>query len=334
MAKVKQVTGCSPESIPDDILISNEPIILKGLVENWPIVRAANESAEQAANYLNQYYQGMSVGMGVSDNKNKGRLFYNEDFSGFNFSKQAAQLDEVLTQLLASQDDAKADSLYVGSTHVDKLLPNFRQENDIAALSQYQPLVSLWLSNQSRIAAHHDMPSNIACCVAGKRRFTLFPPDQLANLYIGPIDHTPAGQAISLIDFHQPDFAKFPKFKTAIKHGLVAELAPGDALYLPSLWWHHVEGLSKFNLLINYWWQTSSSHMGAPMDAMMHALLNIKSLPVEQKKAWFEMFKHYVFNDDPDALSYIPKAQLGLLDSTSDKSSRQIRSMLINKLNR
>lgn len=334
MAKVKQVTGCSPESIPDDILISNEPIILKGLVDDWPIVRAANESAEQAANYLNQYYQGMSVGMGVSDNKNKGRLFYNEDFSGFNFSKQAAQLDEVLTQLLASQDDAKADSLYVGSTHVDKLLPNFRQENDIAALSQYQPLVSLWLSNQSRIAAHHDMPSNIACCVAGKRRFTLFPPDQLANLYIGPIDHTPAGQAISLIDFHQPDFAKFPKFKTAIKHGFVADLAPGDALYLPSLWWHHVEGLSKFNLLINYWWQTSSSHMGAPMDAMMHALLNIKSLPVEQKKAWFEMFKHYVFNDDPDALSYIPKAQLGLLDSTSDKSSRQIRSMLINKLNR
>jgi len=334
MAKVKQVTGCSAESIPADVLMSNEPIILKGLVNDWPIVQAAKESSEQAANYLNQYYQGMSVGMGVSDYKNKGRLFYSEDFSGFNFSKQAAQFDEVLTQLLASQSDAKADSLYVGSTHVDKLLPNFRQKNDIAALSQHKPLVSLWLSNQSRIAAHHDTPSNIACCVAGKRRFTLFPPDQLANLYIGPIDHTPAGQAISLVDFHQPDFAKYPKFKTAIKHGLVADLAPGDALFLPSLWWHHVEGLSKFNLLINYWWQNSSSHMGAPMDAMMHALLNIKSLPSEQKKAWFEMFKHYIFNDDPNALAYIPHEQLGVLNPSSDKSSRQIRSMLINKLNR
>ncbi|MEW6993051.1 cupin-like domain-containing protein [Colwelliaceae bacterium MEBiC 14330] len=334
MAKVKQVIGCSPEKITKDILMSNEPLVLKGLVNDWPIVKAAKNSPEQATKYLKKYYQGMPVAIGVSDYKNNGRLFYNDDFTGFNFSKQTAQFDEILSYLLASQHNAKANSLYVGSTDVNKLLPDFRQENDISALSQHNPLVSLWLGNQSRIAAHHDMPDNIACCVAGKRRFTLFPPEQLANLYIGPIDHTPAGQAISLVDFHQPDFAKYPRFKTAIKHGLVADLAPGDALYLPSLWWHHVESLCKFNLLINYWWQNSSTHMGAPIDAMMHALLNIKNLSPEQKKAWFEMFKYYVFNDDPEALSYIPHEKLGVLDPTSDKSCRQIRSMLINKLNR
>jgi len=334
MARVKQISGCTPEEIPVDVLSSNEPVILKGLVDNWPMVQAANESAQQAANYLKQYYQGLTVGMGVSDHKNNGRLFYSDDFSGFNFTKKAAQFDDVLAQLLAAQYDAQADSLYVGSTHVDKLLPGFRAENDLAAITQHQPLVSLWLGNKSRIAAHHDMPSNIACCVAGKRRFTLFPPEQLKNLYIGPVDHTPAGQAISLVDFHQPDFTQFPKFKTAISHGLVAELSPGDALFLPTMWWHHVEGLSKFNLLINFWWQTSNSHMGAPMDAMMHALLNIKNLEPAQKAAWFEMFKHYVFNEDPEALAYIPEEQLGVLNPLSDKSSRQIRSLLLNKLNR
>ncbi len=334
MTKVKQVIDCSPENITKDILMSNEPLVLKGLVNDWPIVSAAKNSPEQAAKYLKKYYQGMTVGIGVSEYKNNGRLFYNDDFTGFNFSKHTAQFDEVLGYLLASQHDAKANSLYVGSTDVNQLLPDFRQENDIAALSQHQPLVSLWLSNQSRIAAHHDMPNNIACCVAGKRRFTLFPPEQLANLYIGPIDHTPAGQPISLVDFHQPDFAKYPRFETAIKHGLVADLAPGDALYLPSLWWHHVESLCNFNLLINYWWQNSSTHMGTPMDAMMHAILNIKNLTSEQKKAWFEMFKYYVFNEDPEALSYIPQEKLGVLDPSSDKSCRQIRSMLINKLNR
>ncbi len=74
--------------------------------------------------------------------------------------------------------------------------------------------------------------------------------------------------------------------------------------------------------------------MGTPMDAMMHAILNIKNLTSEQKKAWFEMFKYYVFNEDPEALSYIPQEKLGVLDPSSDKSCRQIRSMLINKLNR
>ncbi|WP_019026165.1 cupin-like domain-containing protein [Colwellia piezophila] len=334
MAKVKQITACTPTNIPSDVLTSNEPIILKGLVDSWPIVQAANESAEQVSTYLKQYYQGLTVGMGVSDDKHNGRLFYNEDFSGFNFTKQAAQFDDVLAQLLATQDSAKSDSLYVGSTQVDKLLPGFRVDNDLAALTQHTPLVSLWLGNESRIAAHHDTPSNIACCVAGKRRFTLFPPAQLSNLYIGPLDFTPAGQAISLVDFHQPDFERFPKFKNAIEHGLVAELSPGDALFLPSMWWHHVEALSKFNLLINYWWQTSNAQMGAPMDALMHALLNIKSLPAEQKKAWSEMFQHYIFNDDANALSYIPTEQLGVLNPQSDKSSRQIRSMLLNKLNR
>jgi hypothetical protein len=334
MAKVKEIAYCTPDDIPQDVLSSNEPIILKGLVDNWPIVKAANKSAQKAAKYLSKYYQGMTVGLGYSDKVNNGRFFYNNDYSGFNFTKKAALLDDVLSQLIKSLDDKNADSFYVGSTHVDKLLPHFREENDLGSLSELKPLVSLWLGNKSRIAAHYDMPCNIACCVAGNRRFTLFSPEQVSNLYIGPIDNTPAGQAISLVDFHQPDFTKFPKFKTAIKHGFVANLVPGDALLLPSMWWHHVEGLSQFNLLINYWWQNTSSHMGDPMDAMMHALLNIKGLPQEQKKAWFEMFKHYVFNKDPDALSYIQAEQLGVLNPNCDSSARRIRSLLLNKLNR
>ncbi len=334
MAKVKQITTCTPLDIPESVLTSNEPIILKGLVNSWPIVQAAKESTEQASEYISQYYQGMTVGIGISEAKNSGRLFYNEDFSGFNFTQQSAQLDDVLTQLLASKHLTLSPSLYVGSTSVDKLLPGFRQENDLAAIAQYKPLVSLWLGNQSRVAAHHDMPSNIACCVAGKRRFTLFPPAQLTNLYIGPLDHTPAGQAISLVDFHQPDFNKFPNFKKAIEQGLVAELAPGDALFLPSMWWHHVEGLSKFNILINYWWQSNPAHMGAPMDALFHALLNIKKLPSHQKSAWFELFKFYIFNDDPNALSHIPTESLGVLNPTDDKAARHIRAQLLNKLNR
>lgn len=334
MPKVKEVLTCTPSDITNEILMSDEPVILKGLVKSWPVVQAALNSTEDVANYLNKFYQGMTVGLGVSDNKYQGRLFYNEDLSGFNFSKQAAQFDQVLAQLLAFKNKNKSPSLYVGSTQVDKLLPEFRDNNDIAALSQFNPLVSLWLGNKSRIAAHHDIPSNIACCVSGKRRFTLFPPDQLANLYIGPLDNTPAGQAISLVDFYQPDFEKYPKFKQAIQSGLVAELDPGDALLLPSMWWHHVEGLSDFNLLINYWWQTTDPHMGAPIDAMLHAMLNIKTLPKEQKRAWFEMFKHYVFNDDTDAFSYIDKAQQGVLNPNEDKTARQIRSMLLNKLNR
>lgn len=334
MTQVEEVSACNPSDITLEVLMSDEPVILKGLVNDWPVIKAAQNSNEQLVSYLSQFYQGMTVGIGVSDSKHNGRLFYNEDFSGFNFSKHPAKLDEVLTKLLSHQGEKSAPSIYVGSTHVDKLLPGFRESNDLLALTEFTPLVSLWLGNKSRIAAHHDIPSNIACCIAGKRRFTLFPPDQVSNLYIGPLDNTPAGQAISLVDFHNPDFSQHPKFKNALKTARVAELSPGDALFLPSMWWHHVEGLTDFNLLINYWWQTSNLHMGAPMDAMIHAMLNIKSLPDKQKQAWLEMFKHYVFNSDNNAFSYIPDDKQGVLNPSSDQTARQIRSMLLNKLNR
>lgn len=113
--------------------------------------------------------------------------------------------------------------VYVGSTMIDHWLPGFRQHNDLA-LSEHNPVVSIWLGNRSRIAAHYDFPTNIACCGAGRRRVTLFPPDQLENLYVGPLDFTPAGQPISLVDFAEPDYERFPKFREALKSAVVVEL--------------------------------------------------------------------------------------------------------------
>ena len=56
------------------------------------------------------------------------------------------------------------------------------------------------------------------------RRFTFFPPEQLENLYVGPIDFSPAGQPISLVDILNPDYAKFPKYKNAEDAALFADL--------------------------------------------------------------------------------------------------------------
>ena len=129
------------------------------------------------------------------------------------------------------------------------------------------------MGTRTRIAAHNDTPHNLACVAVGRRRFTLFPREQFRNLYLGPVDNTPAGRAVSMVDFHAPDLARHPRFADALSHAEVAELDAGDALYIPALWWHHVEGLAPFNVLVNYWWRETPRWLGAPQDALNHAML-------------------------------------------------------------
>ena len=253
--------------------------------------------------------------------------------SGFNFDQGMVKLNQVLAEILRYEHVDEAPSYYVGSTAIDTCLPGFRAENDID-LGDNRPLASIWLGNRSRIAAHWDLPDNLACCAVGHRRFTLFPPEELENLYVGPLDVTPAGREISLVDFHNPDFERFPKFREAIKIAQVAEMEPGDALFIPSMWWHHIEGLDSFNVLINYWWRRSPNYMGTPVNALNHALLTISDLPAEQRKVWHDIFQHYVFETDDSSFEHIPEHVRGALGTIDEQVARKLRADLLNKLNR
>ena len=330
---VKEIQGVRADSIPPEVLISVEPLLLKGLVADWPIVKAGRESVAAAGQYLLGFYQGAAVGVGCGPPEIEGRLFYNDDMSGLNFDQGPVKLDQVLTEILRYEHADNAPSYYVGSTSIDKCLPGLRDQNDIA-FGEIQPLASIWLGNRSRIAAHWDLPDNLACCAVGRRRFTLFPPEELGNLYVGPLDVTPAGREISLVDFHNPDFEKYPKFREAIENAQVAEMEAGDALFIPSMWWHHIEGLDSFNVLINYWWRQSPNYMGTPVNALNHALLTIRDLPEAQRRVWQDIFQHYVFDADDSTSEHIPEHVRGALGPIDEQVARKLRADLLNKLNR
>jgi hypothetical protein len=330
---LREVTGVDPRALPDSLLESTEPVVVRGLAAHWPVVHAARASSTDAVAYLKRFYKGTPVTVISAPPQIEGRFFYNDDFTGFNFRRFKAGLDTTLDDIESAASRPDAPAIYVGSTVIDSCLPGFRAENDFDFATR-DPKVSIWIGNRSRIAAHHDLPSNLACVVAGRRRFTLFPPEQLQNLYVGPLEFNPAGQAISLVDFARPDLQKYPKFAEALRHARVAELDAGDAIVIPSVWWHHIEALDSFNVLVNYWWRRTASHFDAPFGALMLTLMAVRELPQEQRAAWQEMFRHYVFEADENTAAHIPANARGSLGVVDAELARAVRGAILGLLNR
>ncbi|MDT9001557.1 cupin-like domain-containing protein [Paucibacter sp. APW11] len=327
---------CSqPGEVPAGLLTADEPCVVRGLLAHWPLVQAAHQGAAAAAAVLRSHWRDATVGVFEMAADTGGRITYNAEFSGFNFERRLMPFGAVLDQLLALQQAPAPSFLYMGSTSVDSCLPGFSSSHPLQLETLEPPLASLWLGNQITVPAHQDWPSNLACCVSGRRRFTVFPPDAVGDLYIGPLDLTPAGQPVSLVDPLAPDWQQhFPRYARALERAQVVELAPGDALYLPSLWWHRVEALEPFSGLINYWWRKSPEWSDSPNTALWLALATVRDLPPAERAAWRALFDHYVFDADAHTAAHIPEAARGLLAPFTEAGMRRMRAWLLKKLNR
>ena len=134
---------------------------------------------------------------------------------------------------------------------------------------------------------------------------------------------------------HEPDFERFPRFREALAAAGSAELGPGDAIFIPPLLSHHVESLEPFNLLVNYWWHArdgiaTGSHSG--FDALIHALVSLRTLPPATREAWHALFEHYVFGSQADLTDHIPAHRHGILGELSSADIARLRAYLKERL--
>lgn len=333
---IRELEGCRPDALPLDALLDGgEPVVLRGLVREWPLVEAGRASAGAAIDYLLGFYDGRPIQYSRGDPDVAGRPFYKPGFTELNTVALRGRLDDYLAEVSSHRDDPRPPTFYMASALVDGCLPGLRAGNDLgfAALGVHAP-PAIWIGNRTIASCHYDAPNNIACVAVGRRRFTLFPPDQIANLYPGPLEPSPGGQAVTLVDFAAPDYERFPRFRDALPSARRAELEPGDAIFIPSMWWHQVEGLDAFNVLVNYWWSSMPAHIPTPMHALYHAMWTIRDRPEREKQAWREVFEYYVFGAADRAGAHLPEAARKVLGPIDDTLARQLRAMLIGKLNR
>jgi hypothetical protein len=330
--RVAEATVADPAALDAALRAATAPFVVRGLVSDWPLVQAGRRSAREARDYLVQQHRDVPFVVSIGAPESDGRMFY-DDAMAMNFRSVSARLPEIFERINRGESSADTPPIYLASIDVHQFFSGLHEANHVD-LGARSALASIWMGTRTRIAAHNDFPDNLACVAVGRRRFTLFPPSQFPNLYLGPVDNTPAGRAISMVDFHAPDFARHPRFREALDHGLVAELEPGDAVYIPSMWYHHVEGLAPFNVLVNYWWRDTPRWLGQPQEALNHAMMAIRDLPDDEKAHWRELFDHYVFRNGDEVTAHIPAGGRGVLAPMTPESAGRIRAFLLRALSR
>jgi hypothetical protein len=93
--------------------------------------------------------------------------------------------------------------------------------------------VTYWHGYGTLTKPHTDSMENMMCVLEGYKNFTVVPPYDRDLVYAG---HNGLPDNYSPIEFVNPDYDRYPKFKEArIK---TIHIAPGDCLYLPAYWWH------------------------------------------------------------------------------------------------
>jgi len=322
----------TPARFQQEIIPACRPVVIRGLVAGWPVVEAARGAAGALRDYLATFDAGKPVEVFFGDRAIEGKYYYNPGLDGFNFERRMMKLMEALDCVVEAADRLGGKSVYVGSLPAADCLPGFAAANPLS-LGDFGASPRIWLGSPANISSHYDTFDNLACVIAGRRRFTLYAPELIGKLYVGPIDNTMSGPPVSLAASAPPGSdAQFPLFAEIRDQALQAQLEPGDALYLPKLWWHQVESTAPFNGLVNYWWDASSAGPDLPYTALLFSMITIAERPPAERQAWKAFFDHYVFRSDGHPLAHLPAQQHGLLGPLKPANYSKIRARILRML--
>ena len=327
MIPIEEIAPVDAATFERDVRPLYRPVVMRGLASDWPLVQAGKQDPFEALDHIESFDTGHPTDIMLAPQSQKGRFFYSDDMRGFNFRREQLSLGGLAEHLREIADSADPIGIYAGATSTQAFLPGFADANPLPLVQEMDATPRIWLGNASQVATHFDLSDNLAVVAVGKRSFTLFPPEATGDLYVGPLDRTLAGQPVSMVDPLKPDLDRYPRFEQAREQALRAELAPGDAIYIPTLWWHHVAASEPVNVLVNYW-HNDAQHGGGFL-AMVHAMLAIRDLPGPQKQAWRSWFEHFVFAEDAgESAAHLPPYARGVTGPASSERDDTIRRFI------
>ena len=129
-----------------EIMPTAIPVVLKELVAEWPVVRAARDSRVTLARLIKSLDAGRQPHVIEAPAGMSGRIFYSDDMTGFNFTRRPASLSATIDRLLSLVDAADAPAIFLESMSGKAYLPEFSVSHRMPLLDESaEPRI--WIGN-------------------------------------------------------------------------------------------------------------------------------------------------------------------------------------------
>ncbi|XP_039205585.1 bifunctional peptidase and arginyl-hydroxylase JMJD5 [Crotalus tigris] len=215
-------------------LLPGAPLVLEGVVDHWPCLR------KWSVDYLLQLAGHRTVPVEL------GARYTDQDWS-----QNLMTVGEFISQYIKQENP----NGYLAQHQLFDQIPELKEDigiPDYCCLGKNEEeeiTINAWFGPSGTISPlHQDPQHNFLVQVMGRKYIRLFSPDQSEKLYPheGHLLHN-----TSQVDVENPDLEKFPKFKAAAFQDCI--LSPGEVLFIPASYWHHVRALDT-SFSVSFWW--------------------------------------------------------------------------------
>lgn len=220
---IKRVETLSKAAFVADHYKPQVPVLITGLTKDWPAYKkwTLNYIQERAGDQIVPLYNNEPA-------KDKESVYA---------PKQEMKLAEYI-EILKTQPTDLRIFFYEILKKMPELIDDFEYPD--IGLKFFKKLPALFFGGgESKVFMHYDidLPDSVHFHFDGHKSVTLFSPEQTKYLYRVPFSiHN-----LESIDMDNPDFEKYPALQYA--HGIQCEMKHGDALYMPSGYWHYIKYL-------------------------------------------------------------------------------------------
>jgi hypothetical protein len=216
----------SPARFYENYYYANRPVVIRGLMENWPALRRWSP-AHFADRFGDETIEVTA--------EREGDPHFEDNFSDHRRRMTMSQLVDAVTQGRGNDVYLVAKNRLLEQEPFTSLLEDISYPAGILTTGSAAVAPRMWFGGAGTVTPlHHDASNILFGQVYGRKLVRLIPPYEIDNIYN---DRT----CFSDIDLDDVDYVRFPQFRHVTVVQAVVD--PGDFLLFPVGWWHQVRSL-------------------------------------------------------------------------------------------